>query len=207
MALDTPSSTPTSPIMTSSALTSMTSGVSATEMSSFRQLVEMWHPHVYATPPKSPTPFSIDDILKRRQPQTMTSAGINPSVASEMADSLKKLIPALQQPAGWAHLINNLLLQQQHQHQHSASVSLNNLHGKKKFPRFVIEITFFLQQPNLLLQGTETGRDSLQSTPPNSSSNNGEDTDEQPQPLNLTKRTDPYDQDFIDASSSHKNGE
>ena len=205
MALDTPSSTPTSPIMTSSALTSMTSGVSATEMSSFRQLVEMWHPHVYATPPKSPTPFSIDDILKRRQPQTMTSASINPSVASEMADSLKKLIPALQQPAGWAHLINNLLLQQQHHH--SASVSLNTLHGKKFFPRFVIEITFFLQQPNLLLQGTETGRDSLQSTPPNSSSNNGEDTDEQPQPLNLTKRTDPYDQDFIDASSSHKNGE
>ena len=26
-----------------------------------------WHPHVYATPPKSPTPFSIDDILKRQQ--------------------------------------------------------------------------------------------------------------------------------------------
>ena len=130
MALDTPSSTPTSPIMTSSALTSMTSGVSATEMSSFRQLVEMWHPHVYATPPKSPTPFSIDDILKRRQPQTMTSASINPSVASEMADSLKKLIPALQQPAGWAHLINNLLLQQQHHH--SASVSLNTLQYMKK---------------------------------------------------------------------------
>ena len=174
MALDTPSSTTTSP-MTSS-VTSMTSGVSAAEVS-FRQLVEMWHPHVYATPPKSPTPFSIDDILKRR-PQTTS---INPTVASEMADSLKKLIPALQQPAGWAHLINNLLLQQQ-QHHHQ-------------------------QQPNLLLQATETGRDSLQSTPPNSSSNNGEDTDEQPQPLNLTKRTDPYDQDFIDASSNHKNGE
>ena len=28
---------------------------------------ETWHPHVYATPPKSPTPFSIDDILKRQQ--------------------------------------------------------------------------------------------------------------------------------------------
>ena len=107
MALDTPSSTTTSP-MTSS-VTSMTSGVSAAEVS-FRQLVEMWHPHVYATPPKSPTPFSIDDILKRR-PQTTS---ITPTVASEMADSLKKLIPALQQPAGWAHLINNLLLQQQH---------------------------------------------------------------------------------------------
>ena len=119
MALDTPSSTPTSP-MTSS-VTSMTSGVSAAEVS-FRQLVEMWHPHVYATPPKSPTPFSIDDILKRRQPQmTMTSSGINPSVASEMADSLKKLLPALQQPAGWAHLINNLLLQQQHHHSTSVS--------------------------------------------------------------------------------------
>ena len=78
---------------------------------------------------------------------------------------------------------------------------------KPKIDFSLIEITLFLQQPNLLLQGTETGRDSLQSTPPNSSSNNGEDTDEQPQPLNLTKRTDPYDQDFIDASSSHKNGE
>ena len=28
----------------------------------------MWHPHVYRTPPKSPTPFSIDDILKRGGP-------------------------------------------------------------------------------------------------------------------------------------------
>ena len=25
----------------------------------------IWHPHVYKAPPKSPTPFSIDDILKR----------------------------------------------------------------------------------------------------------------------------------------------
>ena len=62
------------------------------------------------------------------------------------------------------------------------------------------------QQPQHLLQTEDTGRDSLQSTPPNSSSNNGEDEDPQPQPLNLTKRTDPYDHDFIDASSTHKNG-
>ena len=55
MALDTPSSTPPSPIMTST-VTSVTS--SAAEVS-FRQLVDMWHPHVYRTPPKSPTPFSI----------------------------------------------------------------------------------------------------------------------------------------------------
>jgi hypothetical protein len=27
----------------------------------------MWHPHVYALPPKKPTPFSIDDILQQQQ--------------------------------------------------------------------------------------------------------------------------------------------
>lgn len=34
---------------------------------------ETWHPHVYATPPKSPTPFSIDDILKRQQGEKRVS--------------------------------------------------------------------------------------------------------------------------------------
>ena len=33
----------------------------------------MWHPHVYRTPPKSPTPFSIDDILGR--PSSVASGG------------------------------------------------------------------------------------------------------------------------------------
>ena len=159
MALDSPpSSTPPSPTMTST-VTSVTSTPSEV---AFRQLVDMWHPHVYGTPPKSPTPFSIDDILKRPQ-----SASTNP--ATDMAEGLKKLMP------GWAHLINNFILQQQN-----------------------------LIQPDMAGE-TETGRDSIQSTPPNSSSANGED-DDQPQPLNLTKRTDPYDHEFIDAGSLHKNG-
>ena len=98
MALDSPpSSTPPSPTMTST-VTSVTSTPSEV---AFRQLVDMWHPHVYGTPPKSPTPFSIDDILKRPQ-----SASTNP--ATDMAEGLKKLMP------GWAHLINNFILQQQY---------------------------------------------------------------------------------------------
>ena len=32
--------------------------------SSFRQLAELWHPHVYNSAAKMPTPFSIEDILK-----------------------------------------------------------------------------------------------------------------------------------------------
>ena len=50
---------------------------------------------------------------------------------------------------------------------------------------------------------TETGRYSIQRTPLNSSSANGGD-DDQPQPLNLTKGTDPYE--FIDSGSLHENG-
>ena len=61
----------------------------------------MWHPHVYGTPPKSPTPFSIDDILKQLQ-----STSTNP--ATDMPEGPKKLMP------GWAHLINNFILQQQY---------------------------------------------------------------------------------------------
>ena len=34
--------------------------------SSFRQLAELWHPHVYNSAAKRPTPFSIEDILKER---------------------------------------------------------------------------------------------------------------------------------------------
>ena len=30
----------------------------------FRRLNNLWHPHVYANPPKKLTPFSIDDILQ-----------------------------------------------------------------------------------------------------------------------------------------------
>ena len=30
----------------------------------FRKLNNLWHPHVYANPPKRLTPFSIDDILQ-----------------------------------------------------------------------------------------------------------------------------------------------
>ena len=37
---------------------------------------QMWHPHVYATPPKSPTPFSIDDILKRHQRGPQSGPGL-----------------------------------------------------------------------------------------------------------------------------------
>ncbi len=29
----------------------------------------MWHPHVYASPPKQPTPFSINDILDLKSDQ------------------------------------------------------------------------------------------------------------------------------------------
>ena len=43
--------------------------VSPGMFSSFRKMSEMWHPHVYAHPPKKPTPFSIDDILQQQQEQ------------------------------------------------------------------------------------------------------------------------------------------
>ena len=33
-------------------------------VSTFRKLTDIWHPHVYAHPPRSLTPFSIADILK-----------------------------------------------------------------------------------------------------------------------------------------------
>ena len=36
-------------------------------LSSFRQLAELWHPHVYNSAEKMPTPFSIEDILKERK--------------------------------------------------------------------------------------------------------------------------------------------
>jgi len=36
----------------------------------------IWHPHVYKAPPKSPTPFSIDDILKRGPQGSVTGAGM-----------------------------------------------------------------------------------------------------------------------------------
>ena len=35
-------------------------------LSSFRHLAELWHPHVYSSAAKKPTPFSIEDILKER---------------------------------------------------------------------------------------------------------------------------------------------
>jgi hypothetical protein len=32
----------------------------------YHKLGEMWHPHVYGQPPKQPTPFSINNILQRK---------------------------------------------------------------------------------------------------------------------------------------------
>ena len=54
-------------------------------LSSFRQLAELWHPHVYSSTAKKPTPFSIEDILKERNrvdnntsnPFELYSTGIN----------------------------------------------------------------------------------------------------------------------------------
>lgn len=104
----------------------------------FRELADMWHPHVYKEPPKSPTPFSIDDILKRPK---------------EEADShMTRLLPDL------THVLAHHMVAAAMQHQTSTG---------------------------------STGRDSLQSTPPlASSSNAGDDNDEDPQPLNLTTKRD-----------------
>jgi hypothetical protein len=66
---------------------------------SFRQMIDMWHPHVYGTRPKSPTPFSIDDILRR------------PTLASEAAHHLTRLFPDLTQAL--AHHMVAAMQQQQ----------------------------------------------------------------------------------------------
>ena len=50
----------------------------------------MWHPHVYRTPPKSPIPFSIDDILKRA-PQDGASLKNAHEVAEEVSWVIKFL--------------------------------------------------------------------------------------------------------------------
>jgi len=34
-------------------------------LDSFHKLSDTWHPHVYARPPKQPTPFSINNILQQ----------------------------------------------------------------------------------------------------------------------------------------------
>ena len=47
-----------------------------------------WHPHVYAPPPKSPTPFSIDDILKRQQ----AGSSQHPNQAMDYVSEWNKLL-------------------------------------------------------------------------------------------------------------------
>jgi hypothetical protein len=57
--------------------TTVVSSTSPPALIPFRKLSEMWHPHVYGMPPKSPTHFSIDDILKRNNTIGRTmSAGV-----------------------------------------------------------------------------------------------------------------------------------
>ena len=43
-------------------------------LSSFRQLAELWHPHVYNSATKRPTPFSIEDILKENNRENNNSS-------------------------------------------------------------------------------------------------------------------------------------
>ena len=54
-------------------------------MESTKKDNKMWHPHVYRTPPKSPTPFSIDDILKRTSNHVASSSAV-PNLAHLTAE-------------------------------------------------------------------------------------------------------------------------
>ena len=84
-----------SPTNTATALNS-----AATEFyAAFRQLVNMWHPHVYGTRPKSPTPFSIDDILTGNNRMDGSGGPPMPRSALEMTGALlaHHLMGAMQQ--------------------------------------------------------------------------------------------------------------
>ena len=61
-----------------------------------QRLLDMWHPHVYGTPPKTPTPFSIDDILNNRQQHQPRTEDVPLSKITE-----------------WQHILATLALQQQ----------------------------------------------------------------------------------------------
>ena len=188
MALEQSQTSPQSP------RTNQVSTDSTTEISEESPL---WHPHVYRTPPKSPTPFSIDDILHRRIP---TAEDFRNSVA---ANSLN---PFLSGAAGnfsvgeWYriyHFLNNAM-QQQQQLLNQNKVSSNGITSNE-----------------------DSGRDSAESTPANSSSNTTTGDDDEAQPLNLSLTTnsnlnlhsnllnskqDPYERDFMMKEAIKQNG-
>ena len=65
---------------------------------------QMWHPHVYATPPKSPTPFSIDDILKRHQRGPQSGPGLGMTEVNYVSEWNKLLaLWAMVGPSAVAH--------------------------------------------------------------------------------------------------------
>ena len=76
-----PAST-TSTSVSPSTAAATTAAAMAVAAANFRKLAEMWHPHVYAVPPKSPTPFSIDDILSRKSNSPRT---VNPFLLAAAA--------------------------------------------------------------------------------------------------------------------------
>ncbi len=144
----------------------MTSAAMAAASEFFRQLVNIWHPHVYGSRPKSPTPFSIDDIL-------------NPRAANEAA-----LGTPAGNPVRGLDITGALLAQQfmgaiQQQQQRAALGGLG-------LPGLPLGISSVLNRS--LPEGTPPevnngGRDSIQSTTDDSGV--CEDAD-QPQPLNLS---------------------
>ena len=125
----------------------------------------MWHPHVYGTPPKCPTPFSIDDILRHRQQQQQQPSTVVSSMTSEMAARFSA--------EEWFKVCCYLNSAMQHQKQQLIQTSTSE----------------------------ESGRDSIQSTPPNT----GDEAEAESQPLNLslaTNHKDPFDHEFLE----HKAG-
>lgn len=150
----------------------------ASETSSTTDLKEMWHPHVYRPPPKSPTPFSIDDIL-HSQNNPSPKPLMTPSAMAATAAAMSNL--ANFTPEEWlrvAYYINNAM-QQGQKMIHSNSANLTS--------------------------SEESGRDSTEST--NITTGDEDETQPLNLSLTTsTKKSsftgDPYDRDFLLDSKS-----
>lgn len=151
--------------------------------SSTTDLKEMWHPHVYRPPPKSPTPFSIDDILHSQNPSPRPM--MTPSAMAATAAAMSNLANFTTEE--WlrvAYYINNAMQQGQKMIHHS-----NNLTAASS--------------------SEESGRDSTEST---NITTGDEDETQQPLNLSLTTTNnkghpsfgtgDPYEHDFLLDSKS-----
>ena len=69
VSVNTSSNTDIPSTVTTSAAAATAALLANSSLSSFRQLAELWHPHVYNSAAKRPTPFSIEDILQDRAEQ------------------------------------------------------------------------------------------------------------------------------------------